>query len=57
MLAVRCAAVVFSFCCSWLLSIMLFGGAGGMIDAGRLIDAVDPSSTASLFSINSSCSL
>ena len=55
--AVRCAAVEFSFCCSWLLSIMLFGGVGGMTDAGRLTDAVDPSSTASWFSINSSCSL
>ena len=47
MLAVRCAAVKFSFCCSWLLSIMLFGGAGGMTDAGKLTDVVDPSSTAS----------
>ena len=57
MLAVRCAAVEFSFCCSWLLNTMLSGGAGGMKDAGRLTDAVDPSSTASWFSINSSCSL
>ena len=57
MLVVRCAAVEFSFCCSWLLSIMLFGGAGGMTDAGRVTDAVDPSSTALLFSIDSSCSL
>ena len=57
MLAVRCVAVEFSFCYSWLLSIMLFGGAGGMTDAGRLTDAVDPSSTASWFSINSSYSL
>ena len=55
MLAMRCAAVEFSFC-SWLLSIMLSGGVGGMTDAGRLTDAVDPSSTASSFSINSSCS-
>ena len=56
MLVVRCAAVESSFCCSWLLSIMFFGGAGGMTDAGRLTDAVDPSSTAPLFSIISSCS-
>ena len=56
MLAVRCATVESSFCCSWLLSIMFFGGAGGMTDAGRLTDAVDPSSTAPLFLINSSCS-
>ena len=57
MLAVRCDAVEFNFCCSCLLSIMLFGGAGGMTDAGRLTDAVDPSLTASWFSVNSSCSL
>ena len=59
MLVVRCAAVEFNFC-SWLLSIMLSGGsggAGGMTDVGRMIDAVDPSSTGSWFSINSSCSL
>ena len=56
MLAVRCAAVESNFC-SWLLSIMLFGGAGGMTDTGRLTDSVDPSSTTSWFSINSSCSL
>ena len=56
MLAVRCIAVESSFC-SWMSSIMLSGGAGGMIDAGRLTDAVDSSSTASWFSINSSCSL
>ena len=55
MLAVRCAAVEFNFC-SWLLSIMLFGGVGGMTYAGRVTDAVDPSATASWFSINSSCS-
>ena len=41
MLAVRCAAVEFNFY-SWLLSIMFSGGAGGMRDAGRVIDAVDP---------------
>ena len=58
MLAVRCAAVEFSFCsCSWLLSFMLSGGASGMTDAGRVTDAVDPSSTTSCFSFNSSCSL
>ena len=57
MLAVRYAAVEFSFCCSWLLGIMLFDGAGGMTDVGRLTDAVDPSSTALLFSIDSFCSL
>ena len=56
MLVVRCFVVEFNFC-SWLLSIMLSGGAGGMIDAGRITDVVDPSSTASWFSINSSCSL
>ena len=55
-LAVRCATVESNFC-SWLLSIMLYGGANGMIDAGRVTDAVDPSSTAHLFSIDSSCSL
>ena len=56
MLAVRCAAVEFNFY-SWLLSIMLSGGAGGMTDAGRVTDAVDLPSTASWFSINSSCNL
>ena len=50
MLAVRCAAVEFNFC-SWLLSIMLSGGVGCMTDAGRVTDAVDPSSTASGFFI------
>ena len=57
MLVVRCATVEFSFYCSWLSSIWLFGGAGGMTDAGKLTDAVDPSSIASWFSINFSCSL
>ena len=57
MLVVRCTIVEFSFCCPWLFSSMLSGGASGMTDAGRLTDAVDPSSTASWFSINSSCSL
>ena len=33
MLAVRCAAVESNFC-SWLLSIMLSGGAGGIKDVG-----------------------
>ena len=55
MLAVRCTAVESNFC-FWMSSIMLSGGAGGMTDAGRLTDAVDSSSTASWFSINSSCS-
>ena len=32
MLAVRCAVVEFNFC-SWLLSLMLSGGAGCMTDA------------------------
>ena len=45
MLVVRCVAVEFSFC-SLVLSILLSGGAGGMTDAGRVIDFV-----------NSSCSL
>ena len=56
MLAVRCATVESNFC-SWLLSIMLSGGANGMIDAGRVTDAIDPSSTAPLFSIDYSCNL
>ena len=56
MIAVRCIAVEFNFCSS-MSSIMLSGGAGGMKDAGRLTGVVDPSSTASLFSINFSCSL
>ena len=46
MLAVRCATVEFNFC-SWLLSIMLSGGVGGMTDVERVTDAVDPSSIAS----------
>ena len=53
MLAVRCTAVEFNFC-SWLLRFKLSGGAGSMTDAGRVTDAVDPSSTAFWFSINSS---
>ena len=52
MLDVRCAAVEFSFC-SLVLSILLSSGTGGMTDAGRIIDAVDPSLTASLFFVNS----
>ena len=56
MLAMRCAAVEFNFY-SWLLSIMLYGGAGGMTDAGRVTDAIDPSLTASWFFVNSPCSL
>ena len=53
---VRCTAVESNFC-SWMPSIMLSSGAGGMSDAGRLTDVMDPSSTASWFSINSFCSL
>ena len=49
MVAMRCAVVEFSFC-SFVLSILLSGGAGGMTDAG------DSSLTASLFFVNSSCS-
>ena len=56
MLAVMCTVVESNFC-SWMSSIMLSGGAGGMTDAGRLTGVVDPSSTASLFSINFSYSL
>ena len=48
MLAVRCVAVEFSFC-SFVLSIPLSSGAGGMTNAG------DSSLTASLFFVNSSC--
>ena len=40
------AVVEFSFC-SLVLSILLFGGAGGMIDVGRVTDGVDPSLNAS----------
>ena len=54
--AVRCTAVKSNFC-SWMSRIRLSSGAGGMLDAGRLTDAMDPSSTASWFSINSFCSL
>ena len=56
MLAVWFAAVEFNFC-SLVLSILLSGGAGGMTDAGRVTDTVDPSLTASWFFVNSSCSL
>ena len=56
MLAVRCAAVEFSFC-SLVLSILLSGGAGGMTDAGMVTDVVDPSLTASWFFDNSFYSL
>ena len=50
MLAVKCTAVKSNFY-SLLSSIMLSSGAGGMSNAGRLTDAMDPSSTASWFSI------
>ena len=53
MLVVWFAAVEFSFC-SLVLSTQLYGGAGRMIDVGRVTDAVDPSLTASLFFVNSS---
>ena len=56
MLAVRCTAVESNFC-SWMSSIMLSSSAGGMSDARRLTDAVDSSSTASWFPINSFYSL
>ena len=56
MLVVRCAAVEFNFC-SLVLSITLSGGAGGMTEAGRVTDAVDPSLTASWFFVNSPYSL
>ena len=49
--AVGCTAVESNFC-SWMPNIMLSSGVGGMSDAGRLTDAIDPSSTASWFSIN-----
>ena len=48
------AAVEFSFC-SLVLSILLSCGAGGMTDAGRVTDVVDPSFTSSRFFVNSSC--
>ena len=56
MLVVRYAAVEFSFC-SLVLNILLSGGAGGMTDAGRVTDAVDPSLNASWFFDNFTCSL
>ena len=56
MLAARCAVVEFSFY-SLVLSILLSSGAGGMKDAGRVTNAVDPSLTASWFFDNSSYSL
>ena len=56
MLVVRCTVVEYNLC-SRLLSIMLYGSTGGMTDSGRVTDAVDPSSTAPLFSIDYSCSL
>ena len=51
MLAVWFAEVEISFF-SLVFSIMLSGGAGGMINAGRVIDVVDPSLTSSWFSVN-----
>ena len=46
------AAVEFSFC-SFVLRILLSGGASGMTDAGGVADAIDSSLTASLFYVNS----
>ena len=54
--AVRCAAVAFMLS-SFVLSILSSGGVGGISGAGRVTDAVNSSSTASLFFINSFCSL
>ena len=51
----RCAAIEFNFC-SFVLSILLSGGAGGMTDLGGVTDAADSSLTASLFFVNSSYS-
>ena len=56
MLAVWFATVEFSFY-SLVLSILLSGGVGGMTDAGRVTDVVDPSLTASWFFVTSSYSL
>ena len=39
-----------------MLNILLSSGADGMIDAGRVTDAVDPSLTTSWFFVNSPCS-
>ena len=53
---VRCAAVAFMLS-SFVLSILSPGGAGGISGAGGVTDAVNSSSIASLFFINSSCNL
>ena len=55
MLAVRCAAVQSSFC-SFVLSILLYGGGGGITVSGGVTGVVSFSLTASLFFISSSCS-
>ena len=55
MLAVRCAAVESSFC-SFVLSILLFGGSGGITVVGGVTGVVSSSLIASLFFISSSCS-
>ena len=53
---VRCAAVAFMLN-SFVLSILSSSGARGISGAGGVTDVVNSSSTASLFFINSSCSL
>ena len=55
MLAVRCDAFALSFY-PFVLSTLPSGGAGEMIDAGGVIDAIDSSLTSSLSIIDSSCS-
>ena len=56
MLAVRCAAFDFSFF-PFVLSILPSSGTGGISGVGGVTDAVNSSSTASLFFINSCYSL
>ena len=55
MLAVRCVAVESSFY-SFVLSILLSGGGGGITVAVGVTGVVSSSSTASLLFISSSCS-
>ena len=52
MLAVRCAAIEFSFD-SFVLGILLSSGGGGITVAGGATDVVSSSSTALLFFISS----
>ena len=54
LLVVWFVVVELSFC-SLVFSFLLSGGAGGMADARRVTDAVDPSLSASWFSVNFSC--